>query len=127
MTQYTNFNELSKEEQILRWKNVLRVLNNLSPHEREKHWWMGNWGRKTDCGTVACAAGHCGLDPWFRERGFKMDFDDEGHQEQLDEDVCVKFFGYRGTWDIFMDTDTRTVEAVIAEVQQHIEFLETSS
>lgn len=26
------------------------------------------------CGTVACVAGWAGLDPWFRRRGFRLDF-----------------------------------------------------
>lgn len=37
---------------------------------------MKNWGVKTECGTAACAAGLAGSDPWFRARGFKLEFDE---------------------------------------------------
>jgi hypothetical protein len=36
---------------------------------------MTMFGQKTDCGTIACAAGHASLDPWFRKRGFTGEFD----------------------------------------------------
>ena len=58
------------ERLIERWENGLRVLKAMDPHEREKHFNMALWGKKTDCGTLACAAGHMSLDPWFRRRGF---------------------------------------------------------
>jgi hypothetical protein len=68
------WDECSKKEQIERWENAVRILKSLTPHQRKEHFDMSHWGAKTPCGTVACAAGHCGLDPWFRKRGFKMDF-----------------------------------------------------
>jgi hypothetical protein len=63
---------ITPREKIERWENVLRVLKGLTPHQRAHHWDMESWGYNTHCGTVACAAGHCGLDPWFRRRGFKL-------------------------------------------------------
>lgn len=60
---------------IERWENVQRVLKALTPHERRHHFEMQSWGHKTDCGTVACVAGHCSLDPWFRRRGFAAEWD----------------------------------------------------
>ncbi len=98
---YMPFHTLSASDQIGRWENVLRVLNNLSPHEREKHWLMSSWGFETDCGTVACAAGHCGLDPWFREQGFKLDFVNGHHS--IGEGYVANFFGSRGTGWIFFE------------------------
>ncbi len=62
--------EVSVVQLIERWQNGLRVLQSMDPHEREKHFNMALWGRKTDCGTVACAAGHFSLDPWFVTLGF---------------------------------------------------------
>jgi hypothetical protein len=63
---------------IVRWENVERVLDSLPMHERRKHFSMEMWGQKTECGTVACAAGHCGLDPWFRRRGLQLNFNYRG-------------------------------------------------
>lgn len=60
------------KEKLDRWLNAERVLVKLPKHVRTKHWNMGHWGIVTDCGTVCCAAGHCGLDPWFRKRGLKL-------------------------------------------------------
>jgi hypothetical protein len=57
---------------IERLEQLIRVLRGLSPHERRKHWDMSSWGYKSDCGTVACAAGHAGMDPWFTRRGFRL-------------------------------------------------------
>jgi hypothetical protein len=64
--------EATRRERIERLENLLRVLRNLTPHQRRKHWDMNTWGYNTECGTVACAAGHAGLDPWFRRRGFVL-------------------------------------------------------
>src|SRR4051812_3771468 len=55
---------------IDRWEHGLAVLQKLTPHERRHHFKMATWGEKTDCGTVACAAGMFSLDPWFRKRRF---------------------------------------------------------
>src|SRR5205823_4978616 len=62
------------------------------------------WGRKTDeedgnppsCGTVACAVGHAGLDPWFRRRGLKMDLKQTWplfKGDRLDWFTLERFFG----------------------------------
>lgn len=59
-------------QKIERWENAERVLTSMTPHERRKHWNMSVWGIATECGTVHCAAGKCGLDPWFRRRGLKL-------------------------------------------------------
>lgn len=128
---------LTQAQKIVRWENVLRVLRGLSRHERKLHFDMGTWGEKTDCGTVACAAGHCGLDPWFRKQGLKYDFEQltpdpylveagkdepawdgnwafDGHLEVED------FFGEVGTKNIFYDTNQRAAGKVINEVRRHI-------
>lgn len=31
---------------------------------------MNVYAKHSDHGVIACIAGHCGLDPWFQERGF---------------------------------------------------------
>lgn len=59
---------------IERWENAARVMDAMDPHERERHFNMRDWGVRTPCGTVACLAGHCSLDPWFIEQGFAGEF-----------------------------------------------------
>jgi hypothetical protein len=120
-----NWKELPKAQRVERWQHVVETLKRLTPHQREKHWDMSDWGRKTDCGTVACAAGHCGLDPWFRRRGFKLDFvkcdcGDVGCETVKLTDV-EEFFGVEGTDAIFYGSGS--VDDVIARVEQYVEEL----
>lgn len=106
---------IQPNELIERWQNVHRVLDAMPEHERQKHWDMSIWGRQTDCGTIACAAGHCGLDAWFRERGFKLDF--LGRESRISN--VPDFFGLEGTSRIFWDSTQRPVETVIDEVRRY--------
>lgn len=103
---------------IERWENVIRVLRALTPHERRKHWDMSDWGRKTDCGTIGCAAGHCGMDPWFTRRGFKLVFTPGGYGHMSKDPE--QFFDSWGVDHIFHDSTKRPVGVVIKEIQQHI-------
>lgn len=116
--------EPSKKKLIERWENVLRVLQSLTPHQRKKHWDMDRFGYQTACGTVACAAGHCGLDPWFRKRGYKMEW--SAGELFTPWDAEYKFFGYEGTEDIFYDPTPRPVGQVIREVRAHIKKLSSA-
>lgn len=102
---------------IERWSNVERVLEAMPEHERQHHWDMSTWGKKTTCGTVACAAGTCGLDPWFRERGFKLEFDARG---EADISNVEGFFGLEGSKRIFFNSRQRPVDAVIGEVREYL-------
>jgi hypothetical protein len=111
---------ISQNDLIERWQNVPRVLDTMTEKERQSNWDMGTWGRITECGTVHCAAGRCGLDPWFRDRGFKMDFDKHGEAEITD---VSEFFGYEGSWEIFLNSKQRPVEQVIEEVNAYLSFL----
>lgn len=85
-----------------------------------------------ECGTTACACGFAGMDPWFREQGFKFDFvnDRRGtiyfHQASGWEAV-TSFFGlsYEEAAQLFyqesyseLDGD-KLLGAVIDRVQQH--------
>jgi hypothetical protein len=78
---------------------------------------MSQWGKLTDCGTVACAAGTCGLDPWFRARGFTLDFDDNGIADISD---VPSFFGFEGSQRIFYNAQPRPVETVLGEVRDYL-------
>lgn len=120
-----NWAYIPKNARIERWENVARVLRALPEHERQEHWNMGIWGEKTPCGTVACAAGHCGLDPWFRERGFRLDFRKSNYMpdhwvESLSGSQVTQFFGRDGTDLIFMNDRHRSVDTVIAEVESFL-------
>lgn len=100
-----HFDNITPAQRVQRWENVLRVLQEMTTHERRNHFDMNYWGRKTPCGTVGCAAGHCGLDPWFRRRGFKMDFMEGGEFNYYFSGASVPhFFGYSGYSSIFLDT-----------------------
>lgn len=122
--------EPTQKQLIERWENVLRVLQALTPHECENHWNMSVWARETDCGTVACAAGHCGLDPWFRRRGLRTNAS-QGYvwytKADEFEDALSLFFGDLGTADIFYNDTRRPVSTVIGEVKAHIKHLRTSN
>src|SRR5260370_6670727 len=69
---------VTHEQYIERWEQALRVLESMTEHERRLHFDMTSWGKQTHCGTVACLAGHCSLDLWFRERGFSGQVDETG-------------------------------------------------
>jgi hypothetical protein len=103
---------------IERWQNAERVLESMPQHERQHHWNMGFWGEKTSCGTIACAAGHCGLDPWFRRRGFKLDFAKRDNAPTISD--VPAFFGFEGTQRIFLNQKRRSVETVLGEVRDYV-------
>ena len=110
----------TKRERVERWEQVLRVLRALTPHQRRKHWDMGIFGRKTECGTVACAAGHCGLDTWFRRRGFTMNIQQDGWTDIPNPN---EFFGAYGSNRVFFNVHLWTVGQVMREVRAYIKQL----
>lgn len=130
--------EPTQKQLIERWENVLRVLQGLSAHQRRKHWDMSNIAYATPCGTICCAVGYCGLDPWFRRRGLKTEIeplppevgDDEidGYglgmvQARHSSSDVDTFFGDEGTYTIFWNATRRPVGQVIREVRMHIKRL----
>lgn len=117
-----HWDDCTMEQKIERWENVERVLKALTPHERRKHWDMSQWGIKTDCGTVACAAGHCAMDTWFKRRGLKPFWWIDGVMDLHPED----FFGEDGSNDIFYNSTIRPVSKVIREVRAYIKRLKAS-
>lgn len=122
--------QVTQEQYIERWEQALRVLESMSEHERTQHFDMGDWGVKTDCGTVACLAGHCSLDPWFVERGFSAKFRKDRHYKTGEELVVLefdqlephKFFGDVGEDRVFLQT-TASFEKTVTNVRKHIEYL----
>lgn len=121
---FEHFDVIGRDAQIERWEQCARVLETMPEHERTQHWDMGTFGTHTACGTVACAAGHCGLDPWFRDRGFQLNF----IKCSCGDPYCSVqrfstpqlFFGDKGTERIFLNCKSRPVEAVLAEVREYI-------
>jgi hypothetical protein len=116
---YTRYQMLSTRGQYQRWKNALRVMLRMKPHTREQHFDMSRFGIKTDCGTIGCVMGFCGLDKWFRQRHFKLRF--QGEQGFMDGNA-YDFFGSHGE-RIFMNTATRSWETVVAEMQPVVDEL----
>lgn len=109
---------------IERWTQALRVLTKMSKHERERHFDMSHWGQKTECGTVACLAGHCSLDPWFRRRGFASKFAtrDEGGGLYFSGQYPSEFFGEKGYLNVFLAFNCSHPE-VVKLTREHISYL----
>jgi hypothetical protein len=133
---FKSWNDCTFAEKVERWENVVRVLSKMTPHERKKHFDMAQWGIATQCGTVACAAGHCGMDPWFIQRGFELlpakDKEtlrvyEEGNLDsgwgRFKNGVSADDFfgyGYIGCGTIFYNTESRSVATVIKECKAYI-------
>jgi hypothetical protein len=108
---------------VERWEQALRVLENMTEHERLHHFDMSFWAKKTDCGTVACLAGHCSFDPWFRERDFIGEIDDTvGSEINFKGQLPTEFFGRRGYYTVFMEGG-RDYDDVVDAVHEQIEYL----
>lgn len=130
-----DFLDCTPEQRIERWEQCLRVLESMPEHERLNHWNMARWGIKTECGTVACAAGHCALDPWFINQGLKLEFNlnscacsecvESGisGKELAHVEFVERFFGETGSNDIFYNMRLRPVETVIDEIEAYIGML----
>lgn len=113
-----------QEKMVERWENALRVLRKMTKHQRQKHFDMSTWGEVTACGTVACLAGHCSLDPWFRRRGFKSE---QPHGFlRFTEESTFMFFGEKGYWDILMRTRASYSE-IVGLVKEHIKTLKAAA
>jgi hypothetical protein len=128
------WDDCTPAQQLERWENMLRVLVGLTPHERRKHFNMGTWAMKDDCGTVACAAGFCALDPWFRKRGLKIKMTKfstvfTGRFQDTRTVFPVDFFGSPGYDAILVNPDFTEHKGatihrrVVTEVRKYIKTL----
>ena len=127
--------KISVTEKVERWENALRVLKFLPPEVKKKHFDMASWGYTApECGTNACAAGYCGMHPWFIERGLEL------LPEKISKSAFKKgemgigifkgysvnsspvglFFGHKGANKIFYDGTDRSVTQVMKEIRNHI-------
>ena len=113
--------QIPLRSKIARWAALDRALARLTPHERERHFDMKTWGEKTECGTVACAAGHGSFDPTLNRMGFKGRFDRAGDIKFSMEPE--DFFGERGDQEIFCGDIQGTVASVRQQIKQFIKEL----
>jgi hypothetical protein len=112
--------DVTQDQYIERWEQALRVLESMDEHTRTKHFDMWAWGSVTSCGTVACAAGHCALDPWFRERGLIGVLDD--YSMTFTDLQPYEFFGRGGTYAVFHAYES-SYDEVLGYVREHIAHL----
>lgn len=119
------------------WEQCLRVLRAMTPHEREAHFNMDFWGRKTPCGTVVCIAGACAFDSFFQtERGWGKPVWDIGSLRDdsliIDREALDETFGNYVIWrSIFHNDGTRglieshddavrVIMVLIAEIKREV-------
>lgn len=126
------WNDCTLAEQIKRWEEARQTLRDMTPHERRSHWDMTAWGYETECGTVACAAGQCGMRPWFRRRGFKLTPASRLGYGSIGKftggrNAPRSFFGVDGAERIFYDTFPRPVSTVIKEMTAYINELRSQA
>lgn len=51
-----------------KFQQIVRVMNTLNPSQFD----IQVWHHSSNCGTVACIAGHCAMDPWFIDQGLTL-------------------------------------------------------
>lgn len=129
---------------VERMQQVVRVLREV--RDQGRLFDLGIWGTDVlensdkdfpegSCGTVMCAIGWVGLDPWFRRRGFCSIRDKTHlyaplyrHQGYMDGswEAVIEFFGMSrdDSYTIFTEghyDDGYTVDDVINKVQGYIQ------
>ena len=110
MIEYKIWDELNPAEKVERWSHAVDVIAGLSEHERTYHFNMAVWGDITDCGTIGCAAGFCGMDPEFKEQGLEMEIIsyhcDKKHHEVIWPKIRpFEFFGSYAYDRIFVNPE----------------------
>lgn len=115
---------------IERLRQALRVMEGLSDVDRT-NFNINVIAQRTEAGIAACIAGHCGLDPWFQDRGLKTIV---GEGASLG-DVPVSLTAFFGTGRPFFsrhysqDSVGRVISSddAIAALKQAIETLSGTS
>jgi hypothetical protein len=127
----TKVGEPSARQLLERWQQAQRVLEEMSEYVIKNRFYMGSWGWRTECGTVACLAGHCGMDPWFRQRGFIFKPRPLGTGRgppvwglvnAFPAQLPRQFFGDRGTENVLLQTSAWH-EETLASVKREIAWL----
>lgn len=73
----TDSSEILAARFVERLTQAVRVMEGLSETDMS-NFTLEAWAEQRPTGLCACIAGHCGLDPWFRERGFVTTVEEEG-------------------------------------------------
>lgn len=112
----TDISSPTQAQYIERWEQALRMLEAMPPEKRAAEFDMALWGFKTACGTKACFAGHCSLDPWFIAQGFigtfrpltRSELEDGYYEKSIGIlDFAIEpeeFFGSRGFHTVFLNS-----------------------
>lgn len=87
-----------------RLEQALRVTNGLLKGGRERNFTIAYYAQESESGIIGCIAGHCGLDPWFQERGFVTDL--------ARSRVSIPVEDFFGTDAPFFRSNYRTTEPV---------------
>lgn len=106
----------TKAELIERHEQLLKLDDVLSEHEKTEHFDMGNWVVETECGTICCLAGHAGLQPWFRARGFKTKVFMGSLSQGVDD-----FFGNHAFEEIFDSRSSSVWPEAMQRVRDRLE------
>lgn len=90
---------------IERTKKLLELDTILTDHEKTEHFDMRVWAQETECGTVACLAGHAAIQPWFKKRGFYLKYVGSARAPATGDAsgawACNQFFGSGAYGDMF--------------------------
>jgi len=93
-------------------------MQGLSDPQRVHNFNIGVFAIRSDFGVIACIAGHCGLDPWFQERGFFTTVGaDLGSISMAPEDFFgtdKPFFSYGAKRLVTFDDALRALDSAIA-------------
>ena len=116
------WDELTPKQKVIRWASAVRCIENLTPHERKHHFDMGDWIQETECGTVGCAAGHCGLDPNIRKQGFAWQWKKEIFNSFFSIDPR-DFYGDDATDSIFLGPESE-YKHVLKEMKLYLKKLQ---
>lgn len=120
---------LSKEptlkQQIERLERLLKLDEQLTEHEKTKHFNMRAWQQETPCGTSCCLAGYAGRQSWFRRRGFKMTGTKGGawwpvYKEYTGVFACDAFFGRGSIGELFDGVYPDDWQAAMRRVQRRL-------
>ena len=107
-------------------QQAIRVLQALPEQQRVNNFNISIYAIRSGVGVIACIAGHCGLDPWFQERGFVTAIGESmGSVSVLPED----FFGTARPFHRrhYPDYETVTVDDAIQALDDSIAILECNS
>lgn len=134
------YNLCNNAERVERFQQAIRVMSDMTAERIENEFNMSTWGEKTACGTVACAAGWCAMDPWFNERGLMMaeiertdsysgetwvdfTFSKEGNASQFFGEAAVDAVFTRASFMVGAKNSVDTHSKVLQALKDHLDFV----